>query len=152
MSSGKFACILPVDRRLRLALIGGGALCGLAGGLLTVALPLPLPLRAATTLVWTAASVRELALQRRSFRRIDRISITSEGEVDGVALDGSRYALELLSGSLVSPGGAWLRFRFPDGSLACEWLLRRGDQADQWRILQLVWRQRGGCFGRPRRS
>lgn len=152
MSSTKYACELVTDKRLERALIGGGILAWLAGGLLLLTLPAPLILRWALLSCWTASSWLELLGQWRGTARLHRIRVMADGRVEGIAADGRREMLELLSGSMVLASGAWLRLRFPDGCHAGEWLMPREGEREQWHMLQLIWRQRAGCFGRLRRS
>lgn len=155
MSSTKFACDLEVSRRLRRVLVAGAVLASLAGGLLVLSLPAPAALRAALVLLYSASCGLELRDLRRGMVRIDRIRITSAGRIEGSAPDGERVPLELLSGSLVLSRGAWFRLRFPDGTVSGEWLVPACTGSEQWRMLQLIWRQCGGRLGRlgrPRRS
>lgn len=152
MSSTKFACDLEVSRHLRRLLIAGAVLAWLAGGLLVVALPVPAVFRAALVLLYSASCGLELRDLRRGMVRIVRIRITSAGRIEGSTPDGERVPLELLSGSIVLSRGAWLRLRFPDGTVSGEWLVPACNEREQWRMLQLIWRQCAGSLGRPRRS
>ena len=148
MSSTKFACDLCVSRRLRRCLVAGGALAWLGGGLLVLALPAPAAPRIMLALLYSASCWLEHRDLRRGMARIDRIRITSEGRIEGSAPDGERHSLQLLSGSIVLARWAWFRLRFPDGTVSGEWIAPARGESEQWRMLQLIWRQSGGRLGR----
>ena len=152
MSSTKFVCDLPVSRRLRSFLVTGAVIAWLAGSLLVAALPVTAVLRAMLGLLFTASCWLELRSQCRGMARIDRIRIRPRGPLEGRTTDGERLPLELLPGSVVLDRGAWLRLRFPDGTVGGEWLAPAGGEREHWRMLQLLWRQSGGRLGRPLRS
>lgn len=152
MSSRKFACELRVSRRLRRCLIAGAVLAWLAAVLLVVALPVPAALRTMMALLFSASCWLELTHQRRGMARIDRIRITSEGRIEGTGPDGDRLPLELLTGSIVLARSAWFRLRFADATVSGEWLVPACGESEQWRTLQLIWRQSAGRLGRPPRS
>ena len=152
VSSVRYASDLHVDRRRRRLLLHGGALAWLAGSLLLFALPARMPLEAILVCLWTASSWLDIRALRRGMARIDRIRITSAGEIFGIAPDGSREALEILPGSMLLRRAAWLRLGFKDGGSTREWLAPGTAGREAWRLLQIGWRQRGGSFGRPPRS
>lgn len=149
MSSRKFTCDLRVSRRLRCFLIAGAALAWLTGGLLVLALPVPATLRTMLALLFTASCWLEFRNQRRGMARIDQLRITSAGHLEGSGPGGEHVPLELLTGSMLLSGCAWFRLRFPDGTVSGEWLMPGRGESEQWRMLQLIWRQSAGRLGRP---
>lgn len=148
MSSTKFACDLRVSRWLRRFLIAGAVLAWLTGGLLVLALPAPAPARAALALLLTASCWLEFRDQRRGMARIDRIRITCGGHIEGSGPGGERLPLELLAGSMLLSRSAWLRLKFPDGTVSGEWLQAGRGESEEWRRLQVIWRQSAGRLGR----
>lgn len=152
MSSGKFVCDLRTDSRLRSYLLFGGIVAWASGLLLLLTMPLPLALRLSLCVIWTVSSAVEWHHQRRGMARIGRIRICADGRVDGVAPGGARQPLTILPGSVVLERTAWLRLRFADGSRSGEWLRQRRGEAEQWRVLRVIWRQRSGYLGRSQGS
>jgi hypothetical protein len=133
-------------------LVAGAVLAWLTGCALLLVLPAPSLLRLILGLLFTVASWLELRGQRRGMARIDRIRISPEGCVEGSGPAGQGLPLELLAGSLVLTRFAWFRLRFADGTVHGEWLLPGRGEREQWRMLQLIWRQSAGRLGRPLRS
>lgn len=152
MSSTKFVCDLAVSRRLRRLLLAGAVLAWLGGSALVAVLPVPVGLRMALGLLFGASCWFGLRDQRRGMARIDGIRIRPRGLLEGRTPDGERLPLELLSGSVVLDRGAWLRLRFPDGTVSGEWFAPACAEREHWRMLQLLWRQSAGSLGRPLRS
>jgi hypothetical protein len=152
MSSPKFVCDLAVSRRLRRLLLAVAVLAWLGGSLLVAALPVPVALRVTLGLLFGASCWLEFRAQRRGMARIDGIRIRPRGPVECRTPDGEHLPLELLSGSVVLDRGAWLRLRFPDGTVSGEWLAPSCGEREEWRMLQLLWRQSAGSLGRPLRS
>lgn len=130
----------------------GASVAWLTGSMLVLALPAPLALEAALIGLFTASSWFELRAFLRGMARIDRIRITAGGEVSGITPHGEHELLEVMRGSMVLRHGAWLRLRFADGQHTAEWLSARAAGSEAWRLLHVLWRHRGGFFGRPTRS
>jgi hypothetical protein len=130
-------------------LVAGAVLAWSTGVLLALALPAPAALRAALALLFTAACGLELHAQCRGMARIDRIRITAGGRIEGSGPGGECVPLELLAGSVLLSRRAWLRLKFPDGTVSGEWLEAGRRESEQWRMLQLIWRQSWGRLGRP---
>lgn len=133
-------------------LVACAVLAWLTGGLLLSALPASAPLRLILGLLFTISSWLELRDQRRGTARIDRIRITAGGGLEGSGPAGERLPLQLLAGSVVLARFAWFRLRFADGTVSGEWLVPACGESEQWRMLQLIWRQSAGRLGRPLRS
>jgi hypothetical protein len=129
-------------------LVAGAVLAWLTGVMLVLALPAPAALRAALALLFTASCWLELHAQCRGMARIDRIRITAGGRIEGTGPGGERLPLELLAGSMLLSRRAWLRLKFPDGTVSGEWLEAGRGESEQWRMLQLIWRQSWGRLGR----
>lgn len=149
MSSDRFAAELGTSKRVRCTLVGASCIAALTGGVLIIALPVAPAWSVACLVLWTALSGLELKASLEGMARIERLRLGADGQLVGLSPDGAAEALTLLSGSMVLARFAWLRVRFADGSRYGELLLAADRPADEWRRLQLIWRQRSSAFGRP---
>lgn len=148
MSSSRFAAELGTSSKVRRTLIGASCTAALAGGALIVALPVAPAWSGACLVLWAVLSGLELKASVTGMTRIERLRLDAGGQLVALSRDGAAEALTLLSGSMVLARFAWLRVRFADGSSYGELLLAAGCPADEWRRLQLIWRQRSSAFGR----
>jgi len=119
----------------------------LLGMALLLRLPVAGSIRVGLAAIWLLSSIWEIGRISRGARRIKIIRLTA-GEAMIVNRQGRQEAVEIMSGSVVLPGFAWLRLKCPDGLIHAE--LLRGDpvSCQHWRHLQVLWRTRAGCFGR----
>lgn len=99
--------------------------------------------------LWLVRCLLELRSQVRGASRIDRIRICPTGSLEGLSGRGTVEPLTLLSGSVVLSRVAWLRLRLNDGLQYGELLTGNPRRDEQWRRLQLNWRQRAAAFGAP---
>jgi hypothetical protein len=152
LSSRGFEVELVPASRLRRALlaISGGA--GLSGTLLVLGLPLRPELVLVLVFLWLVRCLFEIRLQARGASRIDRIRIYPTGSIEGLSRTGTVESLSLLSGSVVVSRVAWLRLGFEDGLQYGELLTGNPCRDEQWRRLQLIWRQHAAAFGGPEGS
>lgn len=118
----------------------------LVGLVLLMRVPLPVPARALLIALWLFTGLRQLGRHSRGMQRVQAIRL-QEGEATVIDRQGRRSPVRIMSGSVVLPKLAWLRLRCPDGLVIGE--LLRGDAAvsEQWRHLQILWRQGAGPFG-----
>ena len=118
----------------------------LVGLMLLMRLPLSLPIRLFFCAFWLFGGIRELGRQSRGFDRIKLIRL-NVGEAIVFDRQGTLAPVQIMSGSVVITRLAWLRLKLPDGLICGE--LLRGDPAvcEQWRHLQILWRQGLGAFG-----
>lgn len=146
MSSRRFVVELEPDALSRKIVLLCAAAALMTGLALLIRLPLPMPVRLLLSALYVASSVREIGRLSRGFARV-RIIRLMAGESSIVNRQGRQEPVRIMSGSVVLPRVAWLRLRCSDG-LACAELLR-GDagHSDQWRRLQILWRQGPGTFG-----
>jgi len=149
LSSREFEAVLVPATRLRRALlaISGGA--WLAGTLLLLGLPLRPELKFLLVCLWLVRCLFELRSQVKAAFRIDRIRICATGSLEGLSGGGAVESLTLLSGSVVLSRVAWLRLRLDDGLQYGELLTGNPRRDQQWRRLQLIWRQHAAAFGGP---
>lgn len=124
----------------------------LLGAVLIAGLPVLPGLKLLVAGLWLVQSLLEIAGQLRGMSRIDRIRMTSAGSIEGLSGNGTKEPLTLLSGSVVLSSVAWLRLEFGDGLQYGELLAGNSRLDEQWRRLQLIWRQQPAVFGRPQRS
>lgn len=128
-------------------------LSGCAAVIIGLALLLHLPLTALMRLpliaCWLFACVRQLGRQSRGVQRVTAIRLGVD-EATVVDRQGRLSPARIMSGSVVLARFAWLRLQFPDGLIYGE--LLHGDAArnEQWRRLQILWRQGAVSFGAPR--
>jgi hypothetical protein len=125
-----------------------GCAC-LLGTLLVLGLPLRPELKFVLACLWLVRCLLEMRSQVKALSRIDRIRICPTGSLEAVSGNGKVESLMLLSGSMVLSRVAWLRFRLDDGLQYGELLLGNPRRDEQWRRLQLIWRQRTAAFGGP---
>jgi hypothetical protein len=146
MSSRQFVADLKPDPLLRKILLIAACAAVLVGLVLLMRLPLAVPVRALLVVLWLFTGLRELGRQSRGMQRVKAIRL-QEGEATVIDRQGRQSPVRIMSGSVVLPKLAWLRLRCPDGLIFGE--LLRGDAAlsEQWRHLQILWRQGAGPFG-----
>lgn len=149
MSSRGFEAVLVPSGRLRKLLLVASAAAGLAGTLLVLGLPVRPDLKALMTCLWLGRCLVEFRSQLRGGSRIDRIRICPSGRLQGLNGNGDIESLTLLSGSVVYSRVAWLRLEFEDGLQCGELLAGNPRRDEQWRRLQLIWRQHAAVFGGP---
>jgi hypothetical protein len=143
MSSARFEADLSPSEPLR-RLVLFAAWAALVGGtILIVNLPVVLWLKAPFGGAWVASCLADVFRFKRAISRIDRIRICSDGSVAGFDLSGERHSLRLLQGSIVLGRAAWFRLGFADGLRYGELLAGNALTSEQWRRLQLIWRQQG---------
>ena len=118
----------------------------LIGLVLLMRLPFPVAVRALLIALWLFTGLRDLGRHSRGMQRVKGIRL-QEGEATVIDRQGRQSPVRIMSGSVVLPRLAWLRLRCPDGLTFGE--LLRGDAAvsEQWRHLQILWRQGAGPFG-----
>lgn len=149
MLSAAYETRLAPDRRARRACIAalvGADVCGL---LLLAGLPVPLVAKLALLLFWIAWALVAARRLSRGMARINRIVMSADGTLRGGRSGLPERRLEPLPGSVVLENWAWLRFRFEDGLVHGELLRRVSADGEAWRRLHVIWRHRGGAFGRP---
>ena len=124
----------------------GGCAALLVGLVLLMRLPVSVSLRLALSVLWLIGSIWELGRQARGFHRIKTIRLQA-GEATFIDRQGRQAPVQIMSGSIVLPRLAWLRLKLTDGLIYGE--LLRGDptSCEQWRHLQILWRQGSGSFG-----
>jgi hypothetical protein len=137
--------LVPSPGLRKLVLISGVAAL-LAGTAIVLYLPLPLVGRGAICAIWIIDCVRELTRVARGNARVSRLQLDANGDIFSTRPDGRRESLILQSGSVVLSRLAWLRLRFPDGSVGAE--LMSGDplRDPRWQRLQLIWQQSRSAF------
>jgi hypothetical protein len=128
-------------------LLAVSAGAGLLGTLLILGLPLRPGLKVSLVCLWLLRSLFELRSQVRGAARLDRIRISATGSLEGLTTSGAAQSLTLLSGSVLLSRVAWLRLKFDDGLRYGELLVGNPRRDEQWRRLQLIWRQHSAPFG-----
>jgi hypothetical protein len=118
-------------------------MAGLIGIGVIISIPVHWALRLAATGGWIFASVWELVVIYRGYRRYWRIRLYSPGQISLQTTAGDWQAAELISGSIVLPGVAWLRMRTHDGLRHRELLIGKARGDDAWRRFQVIWRHLG---------
>lgn len=118
----------------------------LIGLVLLIRLPVSPPLRLALSAIWLMGSIRELGRQARGMHRIKTIRLQT-GEATVIDRQGRQAPVQIMSGSVVLPRVAWLRLRLADGLIYGELLRGVSSGCEQWRHLQILWRQGSGSFG-----
>ena len=108
-----------------------------------ISVPVHWALRLAATVAWIFAGGRELVIIYRGYRHYRLIRLYSPGQVSLQTTAGDWRAAELISGSIVLPGVAWLRMRTRDGRLHRELLIGKARGDDGWRRFQVIWRHLG---------
>lgn len=148
MSSVRFEAVLVPRKAHRRLVLSSGCAALLIGTILILSLPAVAFLKTAFGCVWILSGAAELTRYRRAMSRIDRIRMDADGGVDGFDRTGNRYPLRLLAGSIMLERAAWFRLRFGDGLDYGELMTGNAATSEQWRRLQLIWRQHASTFGR----
>ena len=147
MSSRGFEAVLVPATGLRRVLLAVSGAAWLSGTLLLLGLPLRPELTFVLVCLWLVRCLLESRSQVKGAARIDRIRICPTGSLEGLSGSGTVESLTLLSGSVVLSRVAWLRLRLDDGLEYGELLTGNPRRDEQWRRLQLNWRQRAAAFG-----
>jgi len=147
MPSKRFVAELKPDPLLRQVVMLAACAALLIGFMLLIHLPLPPWARLGLVMVWLVSQSREISRLARGAGRVREIRI-GNAAATVVNRQGREEPVQIISGSVVLPRLAWLRLRLPDGLIFGE--LLRGDPVsnEQWRHLQILWRQGPGTFGR----
>jgi hypothetical protein len=103
-------------------------------------------MRLGLTGLWLVGGIWEISRFSRGAARTRTIRLEA-GESAIINRQGRQEPVQIMSGSLVLERLAWLRLKLPDGLIYGE--LLHGDPAScqQWRHLQILWRQGLGTFG-----
>ena len=147
MSSTVFEVVLRPEPILRRLVYGSGLCLILAGLILIAMLPVSLVWRFVFSAFWLVDGGRELRDLRRGTARLASVVLDSEGRVMSTDKDGNRQVSELLTGSMVLPGMAWLRLRSAHGGPHGELFTRQRAGLASWHRLQLLWHQARDAFG-----
>ncbi len=123
----------------------------LVGFVLLMRLPLPVPVRVLLIALWLYTGLRQLGRHSRGMQRVKAIRLL-EGEATVIDRQGRQSPVRIMSGSVVLPRLAWLRLKCPDGLEYCELLRGDATQNEQWRRLQILWRQGPRAFGGAREA
>lgn len=152
VSSREFAAVLIPAAPLRKLLLGFSACATLAGIVLIAGMPLRPSLKAITGLLWLCRGYSEMASLVRGQSRASRLRFSSGGAVHALSPGRRARSLRVLSGSVVLSRVGWLRLCFGDGLRYGELIAGNPRRNDDWRRLQVLWRQQGAGFGGSRRS
>jgi len=145
MSSSRYCSTIHPDQRLRLAVLGLGALL-LAFGTWTIAgLPLALYWRSPLLLTWVAMAGAEIALLSRAYRLHSCYRIYADGTIEMTTAGSGRRLGAFAAGSVVLPGIAWLRIRPVVGRAWGELIVGNSRKNKEWRRLQVICRLVGAC-------
>ena len=128
-----------------------GCAAFLIGLVLLIHLPLSVLIRLPLMVFWTVSSLGQLGRQARGVHRTKSIRL-EPGEARIIDRQGKHLPVQIMSGSVVVPKLAWLRLKCPDGLEFCELLRGDATQNEQWRRLQILWRQGPGPFGGAREA
>ena len=146
MSLAVFKTELVPSPRLRKFVLICGAVALFMGTAIILYLPLPRICRCVICIIWIVDCVRELRALTSGAARISRLQLDANGDIFSTRPDGGNEYLVLLSGSIVWSHLAWLRLRFPDGSVCAELMLGDAARDPRWQRLQLIWQQSRGAF------
>ena len=123
-----------------------GCAAMLIGLVLLTRLSLSVPIRAPLCALWLIGSIRELSRQSRGAYRIKALRL-EVGQATAFDRQGRHLPVQIMSGSVVLPRFAWLRLKFADGLQVGELLCGDPAGCEQWRRLQVLWRQDPAAFG-----
>ena len=143
MSSRKFSTELTPEPALCRLLLAAGALALALGACIIAGLPVAVPLRAVAAVLWCLLAGRDLASLAATLGSFSKLRIDADGAALLLAGDGRWQAATLGRGSVVLPRLAWLRLRLADGRSYRALLRGNGRESEQWRRLQVIWRQLG---------
>lgn len=124
-------------------LLAAALLAMLLGAWIIWRMPIAPWLRAAGATIWCLLAARDIIAIARSYKRFRKLRIDADGSAALQDGDGRWQAACLRRGCVVLDRLAWLRLRLEDGRHYR--VLVRGDarESQQWRRLQVIWRQLG---------
>ena len=143
MSSTTYSADLHPDPRLRRLVLGSGLLFCVAGVPLIATLGIASSGRAVLAAAWLAISARQWLSFRRAYAQNGILRVDADGGIRRRCDTGEWETLELLSGSVVTAGWAWLRLGRANGPNFAELLHGRARQSEDWRRFQVIWRHVG---------
>ena len=123
--------------------MSSGFLLMLVGLLVIAGLPLSAAWQGLAMAAWGAACTRELRNLARAYRQYRAIRVYSDGTMETRPAETAVAGAQLLPGSIVLPGLAWLRLRLENGSTSGELLRGNIREDEDWRRLQVIWRHLG---------
>lgn len=146
MSLAVFKTELVPSPALRKTVLLSAVAALLVGTVIIMQLPISLTLRGVLCSIWLLDCAGGLSRLRRGRARICHLHLDANGDIFATGPGGHSEYLELLSGSIVLSRLAWLRLRFPDGSVAAELLAGDPRRDPNWHGLQLIWQQNRAAF------
>ncbi len=128
-------------RRVLLA----GAVLSLAGLGLVPLLPVSALQKAVLASAWLFFSGREWQAFWRGYAGGGALHIAADGQVRRKCRDGHWQRARLCPGSVVLPRLAWLRLDPPGMRPYAELVSAAGQESEDWRRLQVIWRHIGAA-------
>jgi hypothetical protein len=117
----------------------------LVGLVIIAGLPLPATWRGPIVVAWCAACGRELRQLGNAYRQYRAVRVFSDGTIELRGAEATVASAQLLPGSIVLPGLAWLRLRLENGRTSGELLRGNIGEDEDWRRLQVIWRHLGAA-------
>jgi hypothetical protein len=145
VSSTTFSAELQPDPRLRRLVLGSGLLLGAAGIPLIATLGIAATGRALLAAAWLTVFARQWLSFRRAYARNGMLRVDADGQVRCRRGAGGWEPLEILPGSIVTAGWAWLRLGRADAAGYAELLRGKARQSEDWRRFQVIWRHVGAA-------
>jgi hypothetical protein len=118
-------------------------MAAVAGASVCLAMSIAWEWRFAASCLWLLVSERELRVIANGHKRYTGIRIDANGDTALLTPDGAHLPVKLLTGSVVLPSLAWLRFKGSDGCRGVELITRKSPENKAWRRLQVIWRHVG---------
>jgi len=128
----------PVARQLVLL---SGCLFLLTGLAIIFHLPVAIAVKSVLASLWIGDTLLELKRQVRGNLRVCLLRLDTQGHMVSYDSTEKSEEIQILKGSVVFPGWAWLRLGFDDGLYYVEFLLKTDYGPTVWRRLHLIWRQ-----------
>lgn len=136
--------LTPEPRLRGLVLVSGWLACALGSAVIFL-LPVPWLVRIAAAGGWVIVNGRELAAVYDGYRRYRRVRFYSSGDIELQTDAGDWQAAQLVNGSIVLGGIAWLRMQTCDGRRFAELLRGKSRKNEDWRRFQVIWRHLGSA-------
>ena len=144
-ASTSYSADIAPDARLRRFVLLSGALLFLAGIACVTLLAVSAGLKGVIAVIWVCLCGYEWLAFRHGYASGGALRIAAGGSVERQCRDGTRKPARLCPGSLVLTRFAWLRIAPAGGRPCAELVSAAGQETEDWRRLQVIWRHIGAA-------
>jgi hypothetical protein len=118
---------------------------GIVGLMLILGLALPVSAIGLGVAVWLYWMLSEISVLAREFRVSRGLRLYADCSLTRLDQGGNWRSVQLLPGSVVLAGLAWIRYETRGGVRSAELLRGSRRESHDWRRLQVIWRHIGAA-------